>query len=135
MASMKVEYQGSLRTICIHEKSGDSFKTDAPTDNNGKGEAFSPTDLIGVSLASCMITVMGIAAQSKGLKFEMAKASVAKTMTTSPRRIAKIEIILEIQDPGYSDSEKELLKRAAIECPVAHSLHPDIDQQTTLNYV
>ncbi|MFT4678701.1 MAG: putative redox protein [Flavobacteriales bacterium] len=135
MASMKVEYQGSLRTICIHGKSGDRFKTDAPTDNNGKGEAFSPTDLVGVSLASCMITVMGIAAQSKGLTFETANAEVTKTMSTTPRRIAKIQINLQVQDPGYTDSEKELLKRAALQCPVTLSLHPDIEQLITLVYV
>lgn len=135
MASMKVEYQGSLRTLCTHEKSGDTLITDAPIDNHGKGEAFSPTDLMGVSLASCMITVMGIAAQSRGLSFEVAKAKVTKTMSSAPRRIAKIEILLEVQDPGYTESEKEILTRAAIECPVALSLHPDLEQKTELLFV
>ncbi len=135
MASMKVEYQGSLRTLCTHEKSGDSFITDAPIDNHGKGEAFSPTDLMGVSLASCMITVMGIAAEARGLSFEIADAQISKTMSAAPRRIAKIEILLKVQNPGYSDTEKEILTRAALECPVALSLHPDLEQKTELLFV
>ena len=135
MTKMGVKYQGSLRTICTHYKSGDEITTDAPVDNHGKGEAFSPTDLLGASLISCMITVMAIAAQNRGKKIKKMEGEVEKTMFSNPRRIGKLAIVLTIEDMGYTEKERAILDRAAIDCPVALSLHPELEQDVTIKYV
>ena len=128
-------YEGDLRTTCTHLKSGQSIITDAPTDNHGKGEAFSPTDLLATSLGSCMLTVMGIVADRNGININGTKANITKAMAENPRRVA--EIVVEIIFPNgktYSDKEKALLENAAKSCPVAKSLHTDIDQKISFHY-
>ena len=113
----KVTYKGNLRTVSQHIKSGNEFITDAPTDNNGKGEAFSPTDTVATGLASCMLTVMGIKADQLGVNMENSTAEVTKTMASNPRRIAKIEVKLNL--PFEADTKtKKILENTANTCPV-----------------
>lgn len=124
-----VIYQGDQRTICTHIKSNSSLETDAPVDNHGKGERFSPTDLLATSLASCMLTIMGMKGESMGLKMEGVKAEVLKTMASDPRRIARIDIQVEIPEhlSSVEEKTKTILKNSAKTCPVAKSIHPDIE--------
>lgn len=123
MNTSSVEYLGSLRTKAVHLKSGNEIFTDAPTDNQGKGEAFSPTDLAATSLASCLITIMGIAAQTHNIDMKGTKATVQKIMGANPRRIAEIVIHIQMPEQSYTDKEKSILEKAAHHCPVAMSLH------------
>jgi len=121
-----VIYLGELRTTAKHEQSGSSIETDAPIDNHGKGERFSPTDLVATALASCMLTIMGIAANTHNIDITNTQCSVEKIMETAPRRISKINI--EVHFPKnivYSEKEKMILEKAALTCPVMESLHPD----------
>ncbi len=124
-----VVYNGDLRTTCTHLKSGSSFETDAPTDNNGKGERFSPTDLLATSLGTCMITVMGIKARTMGFDLNDVKIEVLKIMKADPRRVGGIELTFHIPDnlKGIDGKTKEILKNAGINCPVMKSIHPDIE--------
>ncbi len=120
----KVVYEGNLRTIATHLKSGTVIETDAPTDNNGKGERFSPTDLVATALASCMCTLMGIAANTHHINIDGIVCEVEKIMAANPRRIAEVKV--QVQMPvtqTYSDKEKTILERAALTCPVYLSLH------------
>ncbi len=121
-----VVYQGSLRTEATHLQSGATILTDAPTDNHGKGEAFSPTDLVATALAACMATIMGIAAQTHGIALEGTRLEVTKKMVSDPRRIG--EIVVDVRYPEgliLSEKEKTVLEKAALSCPVLESLHPD----------
>ncbi|MBK9737317.1 MAG: OsmC family protein [Saprospiraceae bacterium] len=124
----KINYLGNLRTECTHVKSGQSIITDAPIDNNGRGEAFSPTDLTATSLGTCLITIMGIAAQNHEINIDGAKLEVLKHMGSEPRRITQIDIKIIMPKHNYSAREKKLLEKAGRTCPVAYSLHPDIKQ-------
>lgn len=117
-----IKYTNNLRTEATHLKSGNTIITDAPVDNNGKGEAFSPTDLVATALASCMLTIMGIKARDKEIDIAGATASVNKIMASNPRRIAKIEVVMNMPANDYSDKEKKLLLAAANGCPVHQSL-------------
>ncbi|WP_298899765.1 OsmC family protein [uncultured Psychroserpens sp.] len=129
----KVTYLGDLRTESTHLKSDNSFITDAPTDNNGKGEAFSPTDTVATGLASCMITVMGIKARDLGIDMAGTTAHVTKIMAAEPRRISKIEVVLDF--PFEADKKvRIILERTANTCPVHYSLHPDIEKDITFNW-
>jgi putative redox protein len=125
---MKVTYNGELRNTAVHLRSGNMLTTDAPTDNNGKGEAFSPTDLLCTSLACCMITLMGIAANSKDIKLGNIEADIEKIMASDPRRVSCIRVEMRIENLHYSEREMTILKNAALTCPVAKSLHPEIEQ-------
>lgn len=125
----KVNYEGELRTRSTHLKSNTSILTDAPTDNKGKGETFSPTDLISSGLASCMMTLIGIAANERNLDIERMEAEVTKKMASSPRRIEAISITLYINAKNFSDHHKQVLLKVAETCPVALSLHPDLRQE------
>lgn len=124
-----VTYNGGLRTTCTHLRSGSSFETDAPTDNHGKGERFSPTDLMATSLATCMITVMGIKARSLGFDLDGIKIDVLKIMKSDPRRVGGIELTFHIPDSLHAIGEKNkaILKHTGITCPVQMSIHPDIE--------
>ena len=124
-----VQYKGELRTICTHVQSGSSFETDAPTDNNGKGERFSPTDLTATSLATCMLTVMGIKARAMNFDLTDLTIDVLKIMKADPRRIGGIELTFHIPENLKSVDEKTkiILKNTANTCPVMYSIHPDID--------
>lgn len=124
----EVIYTGNLRTTNKHIKSGNSIITDAPMDNHGKGENFSPTDLVATALANCMLTVMGIKANQKGLDVDGAKAEVTKVMASNPRRISVIDIKLIMPAKKFTDEEKKLLEQTAINCPVAKSLSEDLTQ-------
>ncbi len=126
-----VVYNGELRTTCTHLRSGNSFETDAPVDNNGKGERFSPTDLMATSLATCMITVMSIKARTMGFDLTGVKIDVLKIMKSDPRRVSGIELTFHI--PGNllntDEKTKTILKNTGLTCPVALSIHPDIEQK------
>lgn len=124
-----VIYNGDLRTTCTHLKSGSSFETDAPVDNNGKGERFSPTDLLATSLAACMITVMGIKARSMETDLNDVKMEVLKIMKSEPRRVGGIEIVFQIPDAllAIDNKTKTILKNTGETCPVFKSIHPDIE--------
>jgi putative redox protein len=134
MATSTIFYQGKLHTEARHNQSGTLINTDAPVDNNGKGEAFSPTDLCATSLACCMLTVMGIAAESKNIPFNKVEVQLQKVMASDPRRISRIEITMKIFDEGLSEKDKAILENTARTCPVAKSLHPDIEQDITFSY-
>lgn len=133
MATSSVTYKGNLRTMCVHLKSGNEIITDAPTDNNGKGEAFSPTDTVATGLASCMMTIMGIKANAMDLDISGAKAEVTKTMAANPRRISKIEVNFEMPS-GIDEKSQKILERVANTCPVHYSLHPDIEKNVVFNW-
>lgn len=128
MTTMTAKYLGDLRVECTHEASGTRIITDAPVDNHGKGEAFSPTDLCATAVAACAMTIIGIYAQNHGVDVEGAQMEITKTMSTSPRRIGEICITFLMPAKGYSDKQKEMIERAAHTCPVHLSLHPDVVQ-------
>lgn len=122
----KVLYQGELRTVATHLKSGTVIETDAPVDNQGKGERFSPTDLVATALASCMATIMGIAARTHGIDIDGTEFDVEKIMVPDPRRIGEIKVDVHFPSGAqYDDKQKAILERAALTCPVFESLHPD----------
>lgn len=127
----KVTYTGGLRTEAVHIKSGNKIITDAPPDNHGKGEAFSPTDLMSTSLATCMLTVMGIACEARNMNMDGAFAEVTKIMAANPRRVAQIDITVTMPHKGYTGEQKQMLENAARTCPVAQSLHPNLIQNIT----
>lgn len=128
------QYLGELRTEVTHVASGKSFITDAPLDNNGRGEAFSPTDTICAALSSCMMTLMGIYANREGIDLNGLHSNVTKYMASEPRRIIKIEIDFVWPEPQATDHQKELLKHFATTCPVAKSLNPEIEQVIRFNF-
>ena len=133
MSTSKVIYLGNLRTENEHLKSGNKYITDAPTDNNGKGEAFSPTDTVATGLANCMITVMGIKAQNMDVNMDGTTAMVTKTMAADPRRISKIEIVLNFP-AGIDDKSRKILENTGRTCPVMQSLHPDVEKVIEFNW-
>ncbi|MBM3579523.1 MAG: OsmC family protein [Alphaproteobacteria bacterium] len=132
--TIKTKYLGELRTESVHVKSGSQLITDAPLDNEGKGEAFSPTDLLTTSLATCMITVMGIAANQCKLRIDDLKCDVTKIMTTNPRKIAEVIIELNFAPNDFSKEQRQILQDAAYSCPVALSLHPDLKKTVSFNF-
>ncbi len=136
MKTAKIKYLGGLSTEAIHIRSGKSILTDAPVDNNGKGEAFSPTDLAATSLGCCAITVIGIAAQKEGHEFKNSEIEITKIMTSeAPRKIQKIIVEFALTcEPPLTESEKKRYERVAHTCPVALSLHPDIEQEMIFNW-
>ena len=133
MSTAKVTYLGNLRTECEHLKSGATFITDAPLDNNGKGEAFSPTDTVATGLASCMITMMGIKAASLNISLEGTTAQVTKTMDVDPRRISRIDVEIKVPTK-ISEKFQKILKNTANTCPVLYSLHPDIEKEIVFHW-
>ena len=134
MATIETSYLGELRTEAKHVLSGNTLITDAPLDNQGKGEAFSPTDLMSASLGSCMLTIMGIAAKEHGIDIDGSTCSITKIMAAEPRRVSEIQIRFNFPAIVYSDKQKIILERAAKNCPVAKSLHPDLVQSVSFNY-
>ncbi|CCH51313.1 OsmC family protein [Fibrisoma limi BUZ 3] len=141
MPTIHIDYLGDLRTECTHLQSGTKINTDAPTDNQGRGEAFSPTDLVANALGTCIITTMGINARRDGIDLKGSELSVTKVMSSdAPRRIARIEIELTLR-PNNSDGPflpndetRARLEKIAHTCPVAISLHPDIIQDVTIRW-
>lgn len=134
MATVTGMYLGGLRVEARHGGSGATIISDAPVDNGGQGRSFSPTDMCSAALAMCALTIMGKFAQTHGLDIDGTTFEVNKTMSATPRRIAKIEVIFNFPDRGYSDKDKKSLERAAMTCPVHHSLHPDMEQAITFNW-
>ncbi len=134
MVRIDVLYEGELHTQCQHEPSGALLATDAPVDNQGRGESFSPTDLAATALASCMLTVMGIVAKQRGWRLDGSRAQVEKTMVAKPvRRIGRIGIRLTMA-PGVPVEARPLLERTAHTCPVMQSIHPDIEVELEFDW-
>ena len=129
----KVTYLGDLRTSSIHIQSGTEIISDAPIDNNGKGEAFSPTDTVANGLASCMMTMMGIKARDLEIDLSNSTAEVTKIMGTDPRRIIEIQVKMDMAI-GVDQRMKLILERTAMTCPVLNSLHPNIKKDVTFNW-
>lgn len=134
MTTVKAKYLGGFRVECEHLQSGAKIITDAPTDNHGKGEAFSPTDLCSTSLAACMMTIMGIYAQTAGIDVDGAEIEITKKMVTEPRRIGEIEVTFNMPDKDYSEKDKKALERAAHTCPVHYSLSENLVQTIKFNW-
>ncbi len=133
MNSFEIKYKGDLRTSARHIESGAIIDTDAPKDNHGLGETFSPTDLVCVSLASCMLTIMGISMQKHQIDIKGATAEVKKTMKSSPRMIGQIDITIYFPE-NYSDKIKKILKKSALSCPVHRSLSSEIEKNIQFIY-
>ena len=132
MVKVTIDYQGDLHCRAVHGPSGAALETDAPVDNQGKGEAFSPTDLVGVAMGSCMATIMGIYARQKGIALEGLRIEVAKEMTqTAPRKIARL--ITDIWFPAGL-AKNPALEHAALSCPVHQSLHPDVEKPVNFHW-
>lgn len=135
MSTISSVYSGNLRTQATHNASGNTIITDAPLDNNGRGEAFSPSDLVCAALGSCMMTLMGIVGERNQIQLAEVKMNITKIMVADPRRIG--EVVIDFHFPAtvsYTDKEKALLENAARTCPVALSLHPDIKQTVNFNW-
>lgn len=130
----KIVYEGDLRTRMTHLHSGNEVITDAPLDNQGLAQAFSPTDLLATALGSCLMTIMGIKARDMKLELKGTTLEVTKIMASNPRRISEVHIIIRFPSNTFSDKEKTILENAAKTCPVAQSLHPDIKQEITFNW-
>ena len=133
MATLKTTYLGNLRTEITHLQSGSKIYTDAPLDNNGKGESASPTDLIAGALGSCMLTIMGISANVHGFSIEGATIETTKIMGTEPRRIAEVKIIFNFPQ-SYDDKVRRIIESAVKVCPAEQSIHPDIKRTIVFNY-
>ena len=134
MATSTIKYLGGLRNELLHVQSGAQVITDAPTDNHGKGEAFSPTDLVATGLGACILTTIGIAAQAHGFNTDGATASIVKVMGTNPRRIVEVQVDIQMPHNDYSDKERKIIELCAKECAVAGSLHPDLRQVVRFTY-
>jgi putative redox protein len=130
-----IVYKGQLRTSATHLQSQSVIETDAPTDNHGKGERFSPTDLVATALGSCMLTIMGIKANDMNIDLNGVKMDIQKHMKADPRRIGAVDVIFTFPSTlSLSDKDKTILQNAALTCPVAKSLHPDIEQNVSFNW-
>ena len=134
MATIQTTYLGDLRTESVHLQSGARLVTDAPTDNQGKGESFSPTDLLATAYGACVFTIMGIAAKTHGFNIEGTKVETTKVMGTEPRRIVELITNFTFPPNDYSVKQKKILELAAKECPVYNSLHPDLKKTVTFTY-
>ena len=136
MTTATIVYEGNLRTLCTHIDSGNQIITDAPKDNHGNGEGFSPTDLTATSLAACMLSIMGIKAKEMAIDLRSAKAEVRKVMYADPRRIGELHV--EITMPPIAEFQiqknKDIFERVAMKCPVYFSLHPDIIKKVNFIY-
>ena len=129
----KITYLGDLRTVSVHLQSGTEILSDAPKDNHGKGEAFSPTDLLANALGSCMISIMAIKSKELDVELKGSTIEVTKIMQAEPRKIAKIEAVLQLA-VSVDQKTRTILERAAMHCPVLLSLHPDIEKKITFNW-
>lgn len=134
METIRLEYKGELRVHAEHVKSKVTMLTDAPVDNQGKGESFSPTDLLCTALGSCMLTIMGISANTHQFNIDGTKVKVTKIMVANPRRVGEIIIEFDMPQKEFTSKQKEILRLAAENCPVAKSLHPDLVQTIIFNY-
>ena len=127
MTKISTVYTGNLRTEAIHDQSGSKLVTDAPLDNHGKGEFFSPTDLLATALGSCMLTIMGISAEEYGYNLDGTTVETEKIMGTNPRRVVEVKITFNFpKGNNFTDRQKRVIESSARTCPVANSLHPDL---------
>lgn len=133
MATVETIYLGDLRSEATHVQSGTKIMTDAPTDNHGKGESFSPTDLVATALGSCMLTIMGLAAETGHFDIRGTRLEITKVMAADPRRIGEVKIDVHFPQ-DYTDKQRKILENAANTCPVAKSLHPDCKQTIRFFY-
>jgi putative redox protein len=134
MPTIKSVYSGGLRTLATHLKSGKQITTDAPVDNCGKGEYFSPTDMVAAALGSCMLTIIGIAAENNNFSIKDTTVEITKIMGTEPRRITEIILDFHFPENNYSEKEKLIIKNCTLNCPAGKSLHPDLLQTIKLNF-
>lgn len=134
MPNVKATYLGDLRVESTHLASGTTIISDAPVDNQGKGESFSPTDLCVTALASCAMIIIGIYGKTHNVDVTGTEVDITKTMSADPRRIGKIEVVFNMPDREYSPKQKTMIERAAHTCPVHLSLHPDVEQIFTFNW-
>ncbi len=134
MSTSSVKYLGGLRTECTHSRSGKTFVTDAPVDNNGRGEAFSPTDLLATSYAACMMTIIGIYCEKHGHSFVHGEAQVTKLMASDPRRVSGIEIEMDLSGNDWDEKTQKSVVKAAEACPVAKSVHGDMEIKFTYRF-
>ena len=134
MITSTVVYEGNLRTRATHQFSQNEIFTDAPIDNNGKGQAFSPTDLLATSLSSCMLTIIGIIANREGFSIDGTKSEVTKIMASEPRRVSEIQVKFYFPKNNYSEKEIKIIQNAAMTCPVAKSIHPEIKQNIEFHF-
>ena len=131
----QIRYEGNLRTVATHLQSGTVIETDAPTDNHGKGERFSPTDLVATALGNCMLTIMGIKARDLQIDLEGTTIDVTKIMTANPRRIGEIKVLINFPENVKTDEkQRTILERAAMTCPVFESLHPDMKKDVEFKW-
>jgi putative redox protein len=134
MPTIHTEYLGELRTKAVHVKSGKELVTDAPVDNKGRGEFFSPTDLLTTALGSCMITIAGMAGQEHGFSIDGAAIDITKVMASNPRRVAEVIVELHFPKNNYTEKQKEIIRVACLNCPVAKSIHPDLKQSVVFYF-
>lgn len=134
MITVKSEYLGGLRTQSVHVRSGNEYLTDAPIDNNGKGETFSPTDTVASALGSCMMTVMAISGEKNGIDMSGMRTEITKIMTANPRRISELKVEFYWDNCQASDKDRAWLKRVGLNCPVALSLSENLNQNVTFHF-
>ncbi len=134
MKTISVEYLGGLRTKATHLRSGNTLITDAPVDNNGKGESFSPTDLVATASLTCMFTIMGITARNHDLEYGNLSGEVLKVMESGPRRVSALQVEIAMTGHNLNDYGKKLMETAALSCPVVKSIHPDIQLTVKFRY-
>lgn len=134
MITSQIIYTSNLRTEATHIASQNTIITDAPIDNMGKGEAFSPTDLMSTSLGTCMLTIIGIAAKTHNFSIDGTKVNITKIMQSNPRKVAEIVVEFYLPKNNYSEKERKIIEQGARTCPVALSLHPDLKQTISFNY-
>ena len=134
MTTMISKYLGDLRTESVHTESGSILLTDAPKDNQGKGEAFSPTDLVATAYGTCVLSIMGMAAKTHGFSIDGATVETQKIMGTNPRRIVELVSVFTMPHNNYSAKEKKIIELTAKECPVYNSLHPEMKKTITFRY-
>jgi putative redox protein len=134
MITIETLYSGGLRTEVKHLQSSVTLTTDAPVDNKGRGESFSPTDLLAASLGSCMLTIIGITADTQGFNIDGTRIKITKVMAANPRRVSEIHISFQFPGNNYTEKQREVIQRSALTCPVALSIHPDIKQMVEFNF-
>lgn len=134
METVRISYKGGLRTECKHVKSGQTLVTDAPVDNNGRGEAFSPTDLLATAYGSCMLTIAGIYCDKHGVEMKGAEVGVEKIMLADPRRVGKLVIVLDFSVNEWTEDVQKRVKAAALACPVAKSVSADMGLDITFKF-
>ena len=131
----EIIYEGNLRTVATHLQSGTVIETDAPLDNQGKGERFSPSDLVATALGTCMLTIMGIKARDANVDLTGTKVEITKIMAANPRRIGEIKVVIKFSENVQADEkQRTILERAAMTCPVFESLHPDMKKDVEFKW-